>query len=98
MGSRSLGLFRLSAILGTETAIRGFAISLVTLARKTLLDAILVFLSLFLLRILLFSDQTPSNVVRLKIEALQSAQRQSLPAVFPQCPVRDEPFSDARVA
>jgi hypothetical protein len=56
MGSRSLGLFRLSIFTWTESVIRGFAISLVTLARRTLLDAIFVFLSLFLLRILLFSD------------------------------------------
>jgi hypothetical protein len=56
MGSRSLGLFRLSVFIWTETAIRGFAISLVTLARRTLLDATIIFLSFFLLRILLFSD------------------------------------------
>ena len=54
--SPSLGLIRLSVFIWADSVIRGFAISLVTLARRILLDAIFALLSLFLLFIPLFSD------------------------------------------
>lgn len=62
-GSRCLGLIRLSVFIWADSVIRGFAISLVTLARRILLDAIFALLSLFLLRILLFPNY-------IKIEAM----------------------------
>src|ERR1700693_5339823 len=65
--SQSLGLFCLSTFIWADCVIRGCAISLVTLARRTLLDAILAFLSLFLLRILLFSNSIKLEAMRFNL-------------------------------
>jgi len=77
---------------------RGSAISSVTLAMTALLDASLAFLSFFLLRIRLFSNQTRNNPEQLKPENLPAASQLALPAVFPQRHPCDETRSDVRGA
>src|ERR1700674_3247739 len=68
-GSPSLGLICLSTsiIIRADCVTRGCANSLVTLARRTLLDAIFAFLSLFLLRILLFSNYIRLEAMRFNL-------------------------------
>src|ERR1700674_3612280 len=67
--SPSLGLICLSSFvfIWADCVIRGCAISLVTLARRALLDAIFAFLSFFLLRILLFSDYIKLEATRFNL-------------------------------
>src|ERR1700680_5035642 len=68
-GSPSLGFICLSTFvfIWADCVIRGCAISLVMLARRTLLDAIFAFLSLFLLCILLFSNYIKLEAMRFNL-------------------------------
>jgi hypothetical protein len=68
-GSPTPGLICLSTciLIWEDRVIRGCAISLVTLARRTLFDAIFAFLSLLLLRILLFSNYIKLEATRFNL-------------------------------
>jgi len=94
--SPSLGLIFLSVFVWADCDMRGCAISLVTLARSSLLDASFDFLSVFLLRMALFTDQTQKKTTQLNLENFQAAPQLSRSAVLPHCYVRDGPFSGAR--
>jgi hypothetical protein len=97
-GFPSLALICSSVFILADSAIRGCAISSVTLAMIALSDISLAFLSFLLLRIQLFSYQTRSNAVQSNPEDFLRAPHLPLPAVFPPCHLRDETSSDDRVA